>query len=63
MKLLIEIEMDNAVFEDDGEGLEASRVLSTIQNKIEDIPDFSLGDKGSVYDLNGNTVAFWEVRE
>ena len=61
MKFKLEIDIDNASFEDLGEGTEISNVLHTIINKIEHIDEFSLDDKGRARDMNGNTVAFWEI--
>tara|TARA_B100001113_G_scaffold346044_1_gene336427 strand:- start:900 stop:1091 length:192 start_codon:yes stop_codon:yes gene_type:complete len=61
MKFKLEIDIDNASFEDLGEGREISNVLHNIINKIEHISEFSLDDKGRARDMNGNTVAFWEI--
>ncbi len=61
MKFKLEIDIDNASFEDLGEGREISNVLHNIINKIEHIGEFSLDDKGRARDMNGNTVAFWEI--
>ena len=61
MKFKLEIDIDNASFEDNGEGREISNVLHNIINKIEHIDEFSLDDKGRARDMNGNTVAFWEI--
>ena len=61
MKFKLEIDIDNASFEDNGEGREISNVLHNIINIIEHIDEFSLDDKGRARDMNGNTVAFWEI--
>ena len=63
MKFKLEIDIDNASFEDLGEGHEISNVLHNIINKIEHIDEFSLDDKGRARDMNGNTVAFWEITD
>jgi hypothetical protein len=61
MKFKLEIDIDNASFEDLGEGREISNVLNNIINKIEHINEFDPDDKGRSRDMNGNTVAFWEI--
>ena len=61
MKFKLEIDIDNASFEDLGEGIEITNILNNIINKIEHIDEFSLDDKGRARDMNGNTVAFWEI--
>lgn len=60
MKLVIEIEMDNAAFEENGSGYEAGRILNQLRKNF-DIPDLSEGDGGDLYDINGNKVGFWHV--
>ena len=61
MKFKLEIDIDNASFEDLGEGREITNILNNIINKIEHIDEFSLEDKGRSRDMNGNTVGFWEI--
>ena len=61
VKLKIEIEMDNAAFED-GNGYEVARILNQLREDI-DTPDLYEGDGGTLRDINGNKVGFWKVTE
>ena len=63
MKFKIEIDIENAAFEDSGEGREVSEILYGIINKIQPIDEFEIGEKGRTRDMNGNTVGFWEITE
>lgn len=62
MKLIIEIEMDNAAFEPNGNGKEAARILKDLWDDI-DCFDLFEGDGGELRDINGNVVGFWKVTE
>ena len=53
-RLIIEIAMSNAAFEDPGE---AERILAEIGAKITDGQT-----SGRARDVNGNTVGGWEIR-
>ena len=56
MKITIEINMDNAAFEDEGE---VKRILNDMTRKMDDI--VRPGDGGNLRDINGNTVGKWIV--
>lgn len=64
MKLIIEIDMENAAFEDDRWG-EVSRILRTAQRKVERpfgyVPDVA-GFDANLLDINGNTVGSVKLR-
>ena len=61
MKLLIEIKMDNAAFED-GSGTECARILRELANRIEG-EQCAIGDVTPCLDINGNKVGKAEVVE
>jgi len=56
MKITIEINTDNAAFEDSSKTEETGRIVATIASKIQ------CGlDSGNCKDINGNTVGQWEL--
>jgi hypothetical protein len=55
MKLIVNIDMDNAAFAD-CPATEAARILRRIAKKMEEGED-----GGKVMDVNGNSVGNWEV--
>lgn len=55
MKIEIEIDLDNASFQDNPG--ELAQILDRIPNNIRP------GDDGKLKDSNGNTVGQWEVNE
>ena len=57
MNLKININLDNAAFEDEGE---ISRILRKLADKIS--YDGSI-DSGKIIDINGNSVGTWEITE
>lgn len=57
MKLKININLDNAAFEDEGE---ISRILRQLADKIS--YDGRI-DGGKIMDVNGNSVGTWEITE
>lgn len=58
MKINIEINMDNAAFEDEGE---VKRIIGGMVQKMDDI--VRAGDGGKLRDSNGNVVGQWDVTE
>ena len=61
MTLFIEIELDNAAFEDGG-CEEVSRILNGIGERLPDPLTTTNGDY-SLHDANGNYVGFAAIRE
>jgi len=60
MKLTIEINLDNAAFEDDPD--ELSRILRRFEKEhIDTLWDFR--DSGRLFDINGNAVGHWEITD
>jgi len=57
MTLRIEIDMDNAAFEDNGYQYEVASILERVPRVFDDGPRINLRDS------NGNTVGFAEVSE
>jgi len=57
MNLKININLDNAAFEDEGE---ISRILRKLADKIS--YDGRI-DGGKIMDVNGNSVGTWEITE
>jgi len=55
MNIQIEINLDNAAFQDSPE--ELAQILDKIPN------DIKPGREGSLRDSNGNTVGHWQVSE
>tara|TARA_R100000458_G_C8102918_1_gene128877 strand:- start:137 stop:337 length:201 start_codon:yes stop_codon:yes gene_type:complete len=62
MKFNLTCDLDNAAF-DDCSGLELSRILGSVINKLEYISELTTDDHGKVKDMNGNTVCKWEILE
>lgn len=60
MKFKLEINMDNAAFEDDSE---IKRIMDDMAKKISHGYPLRCWDKGVIYDINGNKVGTWEVTE
>jgi len=57
MKLTININMDNAAFED---GDELSRILRTVAFELEDHYE---PDERNIRDINGNKVGKWVIED
>lgn len=55
MKLKIEIQMDNAAFNEASNGNECGRILRRLAGNIKDA-DLDVEFRGGLYDLNGNRV-------
>ena len=62
MKFNLTCDLDNAAF-DDCTGLELSKILNSVINKIEDIQELEPNDSGGVPDMNGNYVCKWSVED
>ncbi len=58
MKITIDINMDNAAFEESG--AEVARILRKLAERLYDP---QVGEGGKLQDINGNTVGQWEVIE
>ena len=61
MKARIEIEMDNAAFEN-GNGYELARILRGAADRVEDC-EFAAPDSMPVFDTNGNLVGKISIKE
>lgn len=66
MRLVIEIDMDNAAFtdEDNGEpcqGPEVARILREYADRVDLAAPLEEGDNGRLRDYNGNTCGTWKV--
>lgn len=59
MKLVIEINMDNAAFEEACGWPEVNRLLEEVMGKLE----FGAGESLTLHDINGNTVGMAEVTD
>jgi hypothetical protein len=59
MKLTIEIQMDNAAFDEDPSA-EACRILRLLVERLDGHPNFSPGHGQPLHDINGNKVG-WAV--
>ena len=62
MKFNLTCNLDNAAF-DDYSGIELSRILHTVINKVEDLQELNTDSYGKVQDLNGNTVCSWGITD
>ncbi len=62
MKLKIEIDMDNAAFEDEP-GLEAGRIIENNLDWIRGVTENCVGMTHSLSDVNGNKVGYVRVTE
>ena len=60
MKLKIEIDMNNAAFEDAGSGVEVARILREIADRNENAI-FQVGDGFNLKDINGNRTGYLKV--
>ena len=54
MKIIIEVNMDNASFKDN-----PNELRDILSNQIPN--DIVAGDEGNLRDSNGNKVGFWDV--
>ena len=61
-KLNLQMNMDNAAFNECGNGPEAARILRELADRIE-CDQLSTHDDGRLRDINGNSVGAWEVTE
>ena len=61
MKATIEIEMDNAAF-DDGSGRELARILGELAAKVSRV-EITPGRGWNLFDVNGNKVGTVEITE
>lgn len=61
MKITIEINMDNAAFEDCN-GTELARICRELADNFDTFPLEPTGT-GNIRDINGNTVGEWDVTE
>lgn len=59
MKLLIEIDLDNAIFEDEG-AAEVERLLLSVASRIPDPPAQTAG-RYSLHEANGNYCGHFEI--
>lgn len=55
MKFKIEIEMDNAAFDEGNSGRQVASILETVAREVEDL-DLKDGFHKNLYDVNGNKV-------
>ena len=62
MKLIIQIRMNGAAFEE-GNGYEAARILRDLADKIALTPRFNVGEEQPLRDCNGNNTGFCQVYE
>ena len=61
MKAILEISMDNAAFEEEGQITELSRILSNLSDGVIRHQIASHGDFVAAVDINGNTVGKLEI--
>lgn len=61
MKFILEINLDNAAF-DDGKTAEVSRILKNLSN-FRQFGKLAPGDGGKLMDVNGNSVGEWSIEE
>jgi hypothetical protein len=61
MKAILEINMDNAAFEDNGPTSELSRILSRLSDDVIRHRIYGGGDFVTAVDINGNTVGKLEI--
>ena len=61
MKAILEISMDNAAFEEEGQITELSRILSNLSDGVIRHQIASHGDFVAAVDINGNTVGRLEL--
>lgn len=58
--LSIQVQTDNAAFDEGGTGVECARILRKLADELERAGDIG-GDSGNLYDINGNRVGEWKV--
>lgn len=63
MRFELRFSMDNAAFVDDVPSVEAARILRAAADRAEYHPNFSPGHSQPVFDVNGNEVGSWAVKE
>ena len=61
MKAILEIDMDNAAFEENGPTSELSRILSHLSDEVIRHQIYGGGDFVTAVDMNGNTVGKLEI--
>ena len=61
MKAILEINMDNAAFEENGPISELSRILSHLSDEVVRHRVYGGGDFVTAVDINGNTVGKLEI--
>jgi len=61
MKAIITIQMDNAAFEEDVEGLELITIFNRLSEKI--ARGLDIGDSFTLKDSNGNTVGRMVIKK
>jgi hypothetical protein len=61
MKAILEIDMDNAAFEENGPESELSRILSRLSDDVIRHRIYGGGDFVTAVDINGNTVGKLEI--
>ena len=61
MKAILEINMDNAAFEENGPTSELSRILSHLSDEVIRHRIYGGGDFVTAVDMNGNTVGKLEI--
>lgn len=61
MKAILEINMDNAAFEENGPISELSRILSHLSDEVVRHRIYGGGDFVTAVDINGNTVGKLEI--
>ena len=61
-RLVLELKMDNAAFEDDPTQ-EAARILRALAERIDGHPHFSPGHDQALHDRNGNEVGYATVKD
>ena len=60
MKFILEIDMNNAAFEEPYQFMELRRILEETAERV-DIPNGVVTMEKVVLDVNGNTVGSWKV--
>lgn len=62
MRTVIEIQMDNAAFEENGRDIEIARILRALAARIDGHSHFSPGHDQALRDSNGNEVGYCSVK-
>jgi len=60
MKMIIEITMNSAAFEEELRSMETSRILKRLAERIE-YSQMQEGDGEYLFDINGNRVGHWII--